>query len=73
MKLLHCVQSLVDNRLKTYSDIDIPYPINDDHIGGVPITLGDGVLWTRAMNYLLSDLKFLLVVSMNAADERRFF
>eukprot|EP00667_Euglena_gracilis_P010185 EG_transcript_10357 len=60
---LHCLNEVLQKERQTAQE-PVPYEIQDDKIGGLTIKLmgNEPEKWTRACKFLLTDLKWLVVV-----------
>eukprot|EP00298_Acanthocystis_sp_HF-20_P013928 c20565_g1_i1.p1 GENE.c20565_g1_i1~~c20565_g1_i1.p1 ORF type:complete len:564 (-),score=232.40 c20565_g1_i1:58-1749(-) len=65
VKLLECVKELSDH-LATKDSFEPKYTMEGDKIGGkFSVKFDDEENWTRAMKYLLTNLKWLLAATLN--------
>jgi beclin 1 len=62
--ILHCVRELGDYAERTDRAMCLPYPVEDDKVGGLSVrTGGSEVLWTHALKNFLCDIKWLVAWS----------
>ena len=73
--LLRCLLDAGETIIKRDKTMEYPYPITEDTtigelaIGGLSINYGtDAERWTRALKYLLTDLKWLVAFVMKHAE-----
>uniref|UniRef100_A0A7S2A6K8 Atg6 BARA domain-containing protein n=1 Tax=Trieres chinensis TaxID=1514140 RepID=A0A7S2A6K8_TRICV len=72
--LFHCLKDASDAVSRIDKATALPHkvevsPQGEVTIGGIPVTYGDnGEVWTKAMKYFLTDLKWLLAFTTKNAD-----
>eukprot|EP00007_Cunea_sp_BSH-02190019_P005720 CAMPEP_0174237838 /NCGR_PEP_ID=MMETSP0417-20130205/9428_1 /TAXON_ID=242541 /ORGANISM="Mayorella sp, Strain BSH-02190019" /LENGTH=437 /DNA_ID=CAMNT_0015316625 /DNA_START=77 /DNA_END=1388 /DNA_ORIENTATION=- len=71
---LRCLYELAMHASSRDLHFKIPYPIEDDRVGGMSIRIGQGndQAWTKALKYMLTDLKFLLAWLSKVIDTSPF-
>ena len=60
-------QELATFVLEKDPSVRLPYDVVDCKVNGLPITYEKEVVWTRAMKYLLTNLKWILSWSTSRA------
>ncbi|KAE9338849.1 hypothetical protein PF008_g11857 [Phytophthora fragariae] len=58
---LECVEDAGRRALQEEPSLPFPYKVERGKIGGLPVSLGNDDQWTRALKYMLSHLKWLVV------------
>ena len=56
-----CAQDLIDFATSNDPSLQLPYKITESRVHDLPVDMDRPVLWTRAMKYMLTNLKWLLV------------
>lgn len=66
--ILHCLKQLIDFAEDRDKSLRFPYRINKDKIGELSIRLqfNQDELWTKALKYMLTDMKWILVFASRA-------
>jgi beclin 1 len=54
-------QDLIDFATSNDPSLQLPYKITESRVHDLPVDMDRPVLWTRAMKYMLTNLKWLLV------------
>jgi beclin 1 len=62
-------QEVADFAAETDPSLCLPFSITGTEVNGLPVTHNKDVQWTRAMKYLVTDVKWLLSWASRMIDD----